>query len=1222
MEKHTHITLKTRRVGNHQEIPERVVRVPRHTTVTLGRVTRDVCLYFAICLLLILQSASSNHAQTPIITTYAGPQLPTDGTSALTQSFDYPAAVIPDGAGGIYFADQIESRVYRVLPDGTLHLIAGSTYGFGGDAGPATSARLAHPTGLALDAQGDLYIADTLNDRIRVVAPSGVINTAVGTGIHGFSGDGGPATSAQLAYPCGVAFDSKGNLYIADMNNFRVRQVTVAGVIVTVAGTGSMSFGGDGGPATSAALSFPYAVAVDSAGNLFIADSGNSRIRKVTPGGVISTVAGSGTQGLEGDSGPAISAHLFIPHGVAVDAQGNIYIADTLNPHIRRVTPDGLINVYAGAASIGFSGDGGLASLAQLNEPNGVAVDAAGNLLIADAGNSRIRRVTPGGIINTVAGAGTYGFGGDNGPASSAHLYFPTGVVSDAVGNIYVSDSYNQRIRKITPAGVITTVAGSGVAGFAGDGGSATSARLNYPGAVTLDAAGNLFISDTNNHRVRKVTPSGVINTVAGNGTFGFSGDGGPAISAQLYLPHGLATDATGNLYIADWANYRVRKVTLAGTISTFAGIGTLGFTGDGGPATLAQLGPIGLALDNGANFYIADEGNFRVRKITPGGVINTVAGTWAGPPEAEGVPATSAGLAVVSGVAVDAAGNFYIADSGLQRISKVTPAGLINTVTGNRVNGFSGDGGSALSGQLNNPNGVAVDPWGNLYIADTYNHRIRKITLGPRQSFDLALSAGGDVEALTLGHAGPVQAGYALVTLNSGNPPYGTAVLALTQNGVVVSEVGVPASPPTTAARLFVEYRTNIAAKSTGVDAGVVSTNTGLALANLSNTTSRVNFTVRDRKGNTVARGDGFLGGFSHAALFISELNRYTSALVLPPDFATNPDLQFGTLEVLSTEPLSIAALRLTINQRGETLMTTTPIVDESKIVDSNSLYLPQFADGGGLKSAYFLMNRTHLTQSGQLSFFDNLGNPLGVNLLSNGSSTASGNTFPYSIPPGGAFIFQSLGSSATIQVGSAEVNPDPGTSAPAGGGIFDITSGGTMVSESGIPTALLTTHARVYIDQSNGHRTGIAVAAPSTGGAFLTLTAYQPDGIIQVGNSIHINLPLGGHTAMFVDELFSGLPAAFTGVLDISSFQPFVALTLRSLTNARGDTLLTTFPIADFNQTPVSPIVFPQIADGGGFQTQFIFLNTTGGASSVTVNFSGDDGSPIAIGKSERLR
>jgi uncharacterized protein (TIGR03437 family) len=338
----------------------------------------------------------------------------------------------------------------------------------------------------------------------------------------------------------------------------------------------------------------------------------------VTPSGyTITTVAGNGTSGYAGDGGLATSAQLRRPEGVAMDSAGNLFIADYLNNRVRKVTPAGTISTVAGNGNGGFSGDGSPATAAELYWPTGVAVDSAGNLFIADYMNERVRKVTPAGTISTVAGTGTGGFNGDGGPATSAELWSPTGVAVDSAGNLFIAELTGYRVRKVTPAGTIGTVAGNGIPGYGGDGGPATSAGLDFPDGVAVDGAGNLFIADRGNNFIRKVTPGGTISRVAGNGSQGFSGDGGPATSAALNSPMRVAVDSAGNLFIADTGNGRIRQITPAGTISTVAGNGTPGFSGDGGPATSAGLDPSDVAVDSAGNVFIADTGSNRIRKLT-----------------------------------------------------------------------------------------------------------------------------------------------------------------------------------------------------------------------------------------------------------------------------------------------------------------------------------------------------------------------------------------------------------------------------------------------------------------------------------------------------------------------------------------------------------------------------------------------------------------------------
>jgi sugar lactone lactonase YvrE len=632
-----------------------------------------------------------------------------------------PAGIVADGAGNTYFASTY--AIYRVDSGGTLYRIAGtSRSGYSGDGGPAVNAQLS-ATALARDAAGNIYAADPSNNRVRKISPNGIITTYAGTGSCCFNGDGGAATSAYLNDPQGVATDSSGNVYIADSGNERIRKVTPGGTISTVAGSGNYGFGGDGGAATAAQFQFPSAIAVDSSGNLYIGDTYNYRIRKVT-GGIITTMAGTGSYGYSGDGGPAANAQIQYPYSLAVDSSGNVYVADG-STRIRMISPGGTISTVAGNGNYGFSGDGAAATSAPLTYSYGVAVDSAGSLYIADEYyDFRIRQVSNG-IITTIAGNGTYFYSGDGGPAVSAVLANPTSVAVDKSGYVYIADSYNNRVRKVAN-GTITTIAGTSAAGFSGDGGPATNALFNFPSSVAIDTAGDLFIVDQYNGRIRMISSSGIISTVAGNGNFGFGGDGGPAINAQFEYPEGIAVDHAGNLYIADTNNHRIRKVSPGGTITTLAGTGTSGYAGDGGPATSAQLNyPESVAVDLTGNVYIADTDNSRIRKVAANGTISTVAGNGNCCYSGDGGPATSAQLAYPVSVAVDAVGNFFVADIE-QRVRMVSTAGIINTVAGNGSLGYSGDGGVATSAQLNYPSGIVVDAAGNVYVADQSNEAIR----------------------------------------------------------------------------------------------------------------------------------------------------------------------------------------------------------------------------------------------------------------------------------------------------------------------------------------------------------------------------------------------------------------------------------------------------------------------------------------------------------------
>ncbi|GHC84167.1 NHL repeat-containing protein [Streptomyces flavofungini] len=334
--------------------------------------------------------------------------------------------------------------------------------------------------------------------------------------------------------------------------------------------------------------------------------------------GAIATVAGNGVAGYVSDGGPGALTRLHNPEGVAVDKNGNLYIADRNNHHVRKVTPNGIITTVAGTGEAGYISDGGPAVATRLNQPVDVAIDGEGNLYIADIYNNRVRKVSPSGIITTVAGNGEAGYVSDGGPAIATRLHHPHGVALDREGNLYISEWSGHRVRKVNRSGIITTVAGNGTAGYVSDGGPAIATRLQHPDGLAFDREGNLYIAEYSNHRVRKVTPNGIITTVAGNGTAGFVSDGGPAIATRLNGPRRVAVDEAGNLYVSDQENHRVRRVSSDGTITTVAGNGTAGYVDDGGPAATTRIyQPQGVALDRAGNLYIADYSNHRVRGVT-----------------------------------------------------------------------------------------------------------------------------------------------------------------------------------------------------------------------------------------------------------------------------------------------------------------------------------------------------------------------------------------------------------------------------------------------------------------------------------------------------------------------------------------------------------------------------------------------------------------------------
>ena len=692
------------------------------------------------CLLLSFLASALSLSMLPqllsaqTITTIAGCGIG-DDSLATRADLMQPQTLAFDRAGNAYIADYADNVVRKVSPGGIITTFAGNGfYGYSGDGGPATAAHLRYPYGVAVDTAGNVYIADRNNSAIRKVNTVGIISTVAGTGTYGYNGDAIPAITAKLYYPSDVIVDTFGNIYIADEDNYRVRKVDAAGTISTVTGNGVMGYANIGGPASAATISYPYRLALDKAGNLYITDVGTYRIYKVNTGDTISNFAGTGSYGFGGDGGPATAADMSYADGVAADTGGNVWFSDRNNDRIRMVSATtGIVTTVYGNGTGGYSGDGGPGSAAQLNTPQGLAFDTAGNLFICDYYSNRIRKVNTGGIISTFAGQS--GLFEEGVAATNAEFTYMENIATDGAGNVYVPDMANQRVRMINAAtGLITTVAGGGISGntdaFSGDGGPATAAKLYFPSAMAFDPSGNLYICDQDNQRVRMVSPDGVITTFAGNGTYGFV-DNVPATDAEFRYPTGVVVDKLGNVYIVDNSNFRVRKVdATTGMISTVAGVGTAGYSGDGGPAINAQLNyPDDVAVDGAGNVYISD-GNYCIRMVDAAGTISTVAGNGTFGFSGDGGPAVDAQMATPWGIKVDSAGDILIADDDNQRIRLVHADGIINTVVGNGTAGFSGDGGPALSASLNFPKGIALDNAGNLYIADEDNRRIRKTSV------------------------------------------------------------------------------------------------------------------------------------------------------------------------------------------------------------------------------------------------------------------------------------------------------------------------------------------------------------------------------------------------------------------------------------------------------------------------------------------------------------
>ncbi len=618
-----------------------------------------------------------------------------------------------------------------------ISTIAGSDWV--GENIPATSAILLQAEGIAADNSGNIYISDANNHRVRCVSPNGFIRTIAGNGVAGFAGDNGPALSSQLNSPYGLSFDFAGNLYIADLGNARIRRVTPSGIISTVAGGGAFPAGGtnDGSMATYVAFIAPRNIAIDGNGVLYISDFGAHRVYRMTPDGTLTTLAGTGFAGYSGDGVAALTL-LNYPTALAVDRQGILYIADSGNHLVRKVAGGRLISIARASLPTGLAFDGvgtlfvadhSAAQILEIPLSSGTATamnvsatDVAygndGNLYVADV--TVARRVSLFGTSSKVIAGGGSLAAGDGGSALQARLNHPTGVALDSIGNLYIADHDNNRIRRVGLDGTIFTIAGTGAPGNTGDGGSALLATLNGPTSVTFDAEGNLYIADTGNARLRMIAPGGIMLPVSTG-----------ALSAPAYMMF----DAFRNLYIADTSN--IFKITPAGiTTIIFAGVQS----------------PRGMAFDAAGNFYFSEPRLKHVWMLTPTGSHSLVApGVWSSP----------------QGIAFDSQGNLLVADSGLNQVLSVNSFGQATPVAGTGSAGFAGDGASSLLAQLSAPTEVLVTGSG-IYLADSGNNRIRKLTGSSSQVTVGPILVVSAVNAASL-TPGPIAPGMLMALLGTG---------------------------------------------------------------------------------------------------------------------------------------------------------------------------------------------------------------------------------------------------------------------------------------------------------------------------------------------------------------------------------------------------------------------------------------------------------------------
>ena len=591
---------------------------------------------------------------------------------------------------------------------------------------------------VALDSVGNIYVTGLFSNAIRKITPTGVVTTFAGMqeplrNLKGGFADGTGA-AARFQSPRGIAVDSNGNAYVSDTYNYTVRKINSAGVVTTFAGTAGQQGSADGTGA-AARFQYPGGIAVDSSGNVYVGDWGNRSIRKITPAGLVTTIAGGVSGGSADGNGAAASFNGV--RGVAVDSSGNIFVADEDNSTIRKITPSGEVTTLAGSAEITDYVDG-TGAAARFNRTRDVAVDPNGNVYVADRANAAIRKITPAGVVTTIVGRDALlGFdtsylslgSAADGNGAAARFRFPQGVTVDSNGNVHVADSGNSTIRKITSAGVVTTFAGTAGQQDSADG-TGAAARFKSPSGIAIDSSGNAYVADNSGSTIRKISPAGAVTTLAGTAGVTGSADGIGAL-ARFNLLQGVTVDSNNNVYVADSENATIRKVTTAAVVTTFAGTAGSRGSADGVGAAARFDVPLSVAVDPSGNFYLADVGNHTIRKITSAGVVTTFAGTAGIAGSADGTGA-AARFDYPVGVTVDSSGNIYVADWGNATIRKITSAGVVTTLAGTAGKRGFADG-NGVDSKFGYPLGVAIDSSNNaLYVTDLLKSTVRKITLVP----------------------------------------------------------------------------------------------------------------------------------------------------------------------------------------------------------------------------------------------------------------------------------------------------------------------------------------------------------------------------------------------------------------------------------------------------------------------------------------------------------
>lgn len=639
-----------------------------------------------------------------------------DGVSNAAR-FNYPAGLAADSSGHVYIPD-INNHTIRVIsPDGEVKTLAGLAGVSGSTDGVGGFARFNQPESVAVDGNNNVYVADTGNNTVRKISPSGLVTTLAGSaGVVGTND--GVGSAARFSGPSGVAVDTATNLYIADFYNQTIRKISPAGMVTTFAGSPG-SVGTNDGAGPDARFSYPSRLAINPQGDIYVSDTFNQTIRKVTSNGVVTTIAGLATYFGSAD-GTGTAARFNQPYGVALINGTNIYVTDTGNGTIRKITPAGVVTTIAGTAGKAGSADGG-GSAASFYNPAGIAAVGT-NLVIADTYNHTLRKITPSAVVTTLAGLAR-SVGTNSGTGAAARFNYPNHPALDTNGNLFVPDVGNHTIRKITPAGVVTTFAGlAGTSGSAN--GTGSNARFNNPNGATVDTAGYVYVADSGNHTIRKISPSASVSLFAGQaGTSGTNN--GTGSSARFNSPANVAVDKSNNVYVADTSNHTIRKITTDGSVTTLAGSGGVSGTNDGTTVAARFNQPYGLTVDNSNNVFVADSYNHTIRKITAAGDVITLAGS-------PGLAGTNDGVGHAArfyfpvDVAVDSSNNLYVVEYSNHTIRKVTPGGVVTTLAGKA--GFSGNiDGSGETARFNNPFGLTVSGDGTLFVADYGNHVIRR---------------------------------------------------------------------------------------------------------------------------------------------------------------------------------------------------------------------------------------------------------------------------------------------------------------------------------------------------------------------------------------------------------------------------------------------------------------------------------------------------------------